>query len=419
MERMGEGRRPTVAGTLNRLPQAADRELERQGAPVHGASICFAMDPRFPAAQPIAERIASHLARQMAAAQYNGSQELATLPPVAQIAAVVDAAFWASLRHEEGFSPRISLAITSSDSSDSPLLFATALPLSPAALAHLAPAVERPGIHLGVWPLNGELHMWGTTRGIPAFCVVIEVLAPGVLVFKHRHVDDSVKYVNMAVLDGDEVKIVDEAVAMPSNCPPFVSFLLGFQSHPSKKKTGIALVKLAVSMRAHGRGALLLIVPGDSDWQLSVAQPVTYAIHPPYTVLAEALRQNNEIEGERARADAVRLAVEHVIGLTAVDGATVLNSCYDVLAFGAKIIRREGRDQVDRVLMTEPIEGRAPAYFNPALIGGTRHLSAVQFVHDQHDAIAMVASQDGKFTVFQWSETQNVVHGHRVETLLL
>ncbi|MDQ6611605.1 MAG: hypothetical protein M3Y64_04155 [Gemmatimonadota bacterium] len=377
------------------------------------------MDPRFPAALPIAARIASQLARQMATAHDNGSQDLAVLPPVAEIAAVVDAAFWASLRHEEGFSPRISLAITSSESSERPLLFAQALPLTPAALAHLAPAVERPGIHLGVWPVEGRLHMWGTTRGIPAFCVVIEVLAPGVLVFKHRHVDDSVKYVNMAVLDGDEVKIVDEGVAVPTNCPPFVSFLLGHQSQPAKKKAGVALVKLAVSMRAHRRGALLLIVPDDSQWQLSVAQPVSYAINPPYTVLAEALRPSTDKDGVRARDDAVRLAVEHVIGLTAVDGATVLTSSYDVLAFGAKIIRRDGSDQVERVLMTEPIEGRAPAYFNPALIGGTRHLSAVQFVHDQRDAIAMVASQDGKFTVFQWSAAKNAVHGHRVETLLL
>ena len=377
------------------------------------------MDQRFPAAQPIAARIASHLARQMSAAHERGNHDLAVLPPVDEIAAVIDAAFWASLRHEEGFSPRISLAITASNTSDNPLLFGKALELSPAALAHLAPAVERPGIHLGVWPVDGKLHMWGTTRGIPAFCVVIEVVAPGVLVFKHRHLDDSVKYVNMAVLDGDEVKIVDEAVAVPDNCPQLVSFLLGCTPRASKKKSGVALVQLAVSMRAHGRGALLLIVPDESDWQSSVAHPVTYSINPPYSALAEALQQSQQEEGGRARDDAVRLAVEHVIGLTAVDGATVLNSNYDVLAFGAKIVRRVGSQQVERVLMTEPIEGRQPEYQNPALIGGTRHLSAVQFVHDQPDAVALVASQDGKFTVFQWSDMKNVVHGHRVETLLL
>ncbi|MEP6778811.1 MAG: putative sensor domain DACNV-containing protein [Gemmatimonadaceae bacterium] len=377
------------------------------------------MDPRFPAALPIAARIASHLARQMAAAHESGNYDLAVLPPVHEIAAVVDAAFWASLRHEEGFSPRISLAITASNTSDCPLLFSTPIEMTAAALAHLAPAVERPGIHLGVWPVAGKLHMWGTTRGIPAFCVVIEVLAPGVLVFKHRHVDDSVKYVNMAVLDGDDVKIVDESAATPSNCPQLISFLLGFKSQKGKKKSGGALVQLAVSMRAHRRGGLLLIVPDDATWKESVAHPVPYSIEPPYTALAEALRHNAEQDSGRAKDEAVRLAVDHVIGLTAVDGATVLTSNYDLLAFGAKIIRRVGFDQADRVLMTEPIEGRSPEYMNPALIGGTRHLSAVQFIHDQRNAVALVASQDGKFTVFQWSEMKNVVHGHRVEALLL
>jgi len=55
----------------------------------------------------------------------------------------------------------------------------------------------------------------------------------------------------------------------------------------------------------------------------------------------------------------------------------------------------------------------------PAEIGGTRHLSAAQFVQDQHDALALVASQDGRFTVFAWSPCEEMVHGHRVEALLL
>jgi len=52
-------------------------------------------------------------------------------------------------------------------------------------------------------------------------------------------------------------------------------------------------------------------------------------------------------------------------------------------------------------------------------LGGTRHLSAAQFIHDQHDAVALVASQDGRFTVFAWSPCEDSVHAHRVETLLL
>ena len=56
---------------------------------------------------------------------------------------------------------------------------------------------------------------------------------------------------------------------------------------------------------------------------------------------------------------------------------------------------------------------------HPTQLGGTRHLSAAQFVHDQRDAVALVASQDGRFTVFAWSPCEDMVHAHRVETLLL
>ena len=35
------------------------------------------------------------------------------------------------------------------------------------------------------------------------------------------------------------------------------------------------------------------------------------------------------------------------------------------------------------------------------------------------EAVALVASQDGRFTVFTWSPCENRVHAHRVETLLL
>jgi hypothetical protein len=46
-------------------------------------------------------------------------------------------------------------------------------------------------------------------------------------------------------------------------------------------------------------------------------------------------------------------------------------------------------------------------------------MSAAQFVNDQRNAIALVASQDGRFTIFAWSPSGNIVHAHRLESLLL
>jgi hypothetical protein len=68
---------------------------------------------------------------------------------------------------------------------------------------------------------------------------------------------------------------------------------------------------------------------------------------------------------------------------------------------------------------TEPIVGNEAVIVEPTEHGGTRHLSAAQFVYDQRDALALVASQDGRFTIFAWSPCENMVHAHRVDVLLL
>ncbi len=74
---------------------------------------------------------------------------------------------------------------------------------------------------------------------------------------------------------------------------------------------------------------------------------------------------------------------------------------------------------MEQTPVTAPIEGFVPSVVPPSSLGGTRHLSAAQFVHDQRDAVALVASQDGRFTVFAWSPCEDMVHAHRVEALLL
>jgi len=160
-----------------------------------------------------------------------------------------------------------------------------------------------------------------------------------------------------------------------------------------------------------------VVVPSNTEhWRESVLQPILYALVPPFSALSDHASSNN---GDRTRADALRRAVDSVAGLTSVDGATVMTDSYEVLAFGVKMVRREGSPQVAEVLMTEPIEGARAAVVDPTQLGGTRHLSAAQFVRDQHDAVALVASQDGRFTVFAWSPCENMVHAHRLETLLL
>src|SRR5690606_30571917 len=121
--------------------------------------------PRYPAARASAARIHEHFVRHHERARREGTTALAPMPDLGAIERIIDVAFWASLRREEGRSPRISLAYVPAEPSPDPLLFERQLPLVPAPLAKLAPAVERPGIHLGVWQDDGgEFGVWGTTR---------------------------------------------------------------------------------------------------------------------------------------------------------------------------------------------------------------------------------------------------------------
>ncbi|MEO7189609.1 MAG: putative sensor domain DACNV-containing protein [Vicinamibacterales bacterium] len=375
-------------------------------------------EPSYPAARVVATKVLAHFAQHMAAARARGRTKLAPEPDAAAIEAIVDAAFWASLRREEGATPKISLAFMPPAASEQPLRFARQLPLSAVALARLAPAVERPGIHLGVWrDEDGELRVWGTTRQIPALCFVLEVVTSGLLVIKHRG-DSFGKFVNIALLEGDEIKIVDESRAGVPDCPGLVASLLGVDLPGVRPESVNVLVQLSASMRAHGRGGALLLIPTENvTWEESIVQPALYSVDPPFAELAE-LAKDARI-GQHEWQEDLRRAVDALAGLTAVDGATLVTERYELIAFGTKITRRRGSAPVERVMFTEPVEGSAFAIVNPYQLGGTRHLSAAQFVHDQRDATALVASQDGRFTIFKWSPCEDMVHAHRVDALLL
>jgi len=318
----------------------------------------------------------------------DGERNAAPVPDATTIQAILDAAFWASLRREEGYVPKVSLAFHPAEESCAPIVLDRPLPLGAEALARVSPAVETPGIHLGVWCEPGGLSVWGMTRTLPELCFVLEVAAPGLLVVKHPGGDESGKFVNVAVLEGDQIKMIDANACGPAAWIESVE----------------VTVKLAVAMRAHGRGGSLLMVPsGTSTWRDSILRPLPYAVSAPSCEFA-------------VMSDAV---VNAIAGLTAVDGAVLLTDRYVLLGFGAKIVRRRGSPPVEQVAISEPVEGAARQFVHPEQLGGTRHLSAAQFIHDQHDASALIASQDGRFTIFEWSPSEQMVHAHRLDALLL
>jgi hypothetical protein len=374
----------------------------------------------YQAAAAISEQVEAIFAEHLSLAEHSGEVDLAPLPTAKFVEIIIDAAFWASLRKEEGHSPKISLAFLPPAQSSNPLVFKQRLALTPSALTKIAPGVERAGIHLGVWHEGEEVYIWGTTTGIPNFCFVLDVSEPSLLVIKHRRFSGFGKFTNVAVLKGEQIKIVDASTARNSDTPAVVLSLLDLTAPSYWNDAVNVMIQLAVSMRSHQRGGTLLVVPtGSKTWLHSIIKPIQYAVQPAFSGLSKLLSQDRKEASQIFWQTALRREVEHMAGLSAVDGATIVNDSYDLLAFGAKIGRAKGKDAVDEIIFIEPIYGGGDIRMHAAKVGGTRHFSAAQFVHDQNDAVALVASQDGHFTIFSWSAQNQRVQAHRIDTLLL
>lgn len=374
----------------------------------------------YKSARAVAGLVAAHFNRHHVSAKRHYEHDLSPIPDASIIETIIDTTFWASLRREEGRSPKVSIAFLAPEHVEKPLKFAEKLPFTANSLTKLAPAVERSGIHLGVWLEGNEMYIWGTTRIIPGLCFVLEVVEPGMLVIKHRRVDGFGKFVNVAVLKGDQVKVVNEESGQVRDCPSLINSMIGFTSSSIWNDSLNVLVQLSVSMREHGRGGILLVVPsGKETWRESIIHPIAYAVEPAFSELAELHKPYADDINAVLWQSKLNAAINNLAGLTAVDGATIINDKYELMAFGAKIGRSPNGLPVEEMLVTEPIIGNRGVVVHPVQNGGTRHLSAAQFIHDQHDAIALVASQDGRFTIFSWSACEGKVQAHRVDALLL
>ena len=374
----------------------------------------------YQAALSASQRLETHFNILISDALTKGEQKIAAKPSKEVIEQIINVAFWASLRKEEGHSPKISISFVSPEEVEKPLLFGVKLPFNNDSLTKLAPGIERAGVHLGVWEENGQLFIWGTTLNIPDYCFVLDVSEPGLLVIKHRRLRGFGKYSNVAVLNGDEIKFIDQSCGSLPDSPPIVTALLDVDA-PCSWNDGVnVLIQLAVSMKSHGHGGILLVVPPNStEWRKSIVHPLNYPVFPSFGSLAHLMLEPNRENNITQWRNNLKQEVDNIGGLTAVDGATVISRDFNVFTFGAKITRKGNNDAISNIQYVEPIIGGEAKEKHAGEIGGTRHLSAAQFIYDQRDALAMVASQDGYFTIFSYSKVVDKVQAHRIDTLLI
>ena len=378
----------------------------------------------YAAAPLVAVKLEAHFAKFACESFALPTDQQAVIPDKQTIETIVNTAFWTSLQREEGYSPRLSLAYLSPDQAVRTMKFEEPLPFNPSTITKLSPAIQPLGGYLGIWRnRQNDLCVWGTIRILPQNCFVLEILEPALLVVKQNRGTASDKLTNILILSGEQIKEIDESETSTSNYPKILSAMFSFGAANSTETQINAPIQLAAAMRRHGRGGSLLIVPQKSkEWLESVVLPLPYAISPPFVRLTELIRESDGIPVEKLNQDFfqdLKFSIKALTGLTAADGATVISDKYELLAFGAKIKRRAKSPQIEQVLISEPVIGNKPETVRLIEYGGTRHLSAAQFVQDQPDSVALVASQDGRFTVFARSPLEKIVHGYRIEVLLL
>jgi hypothetical protein len=305
---------------------------------------------------------------------------------------------------EEGKYHRFSLALCPQEFTSDPFVFESRVPLEAAVLARLAPAFGPQENFLGVWlDEHGELLIWGFTPS-PGISLAVRVHEPGqVLVSFDFGMAGFTAYIS-----GSRTEFVD-----PSNLPTNLR-------RPELEGRGDDHAQIAKFMRSLKCGGTLLLVSAESSWADSIHQPVTF-IGPPYDKIKNDIIYRDKIleselnkdpltshQARSAREDADK-SLEAIGNLTAVDGATLVTFDLVVLAFGAKIKAKDVDHKPERLVISEPFEGSVEREIGLAELGGTRHQSAAQFVFDQKDAIAIVASQDGRLSVLGWDRTEGRV----------
>ena len=354
------------------------------------------------------------------------------LVSVEELTTLINVAFWASFKKEEGRSVPIALQYAPPDKAESPLLFQHPLPYTDEHLSRISPVLQGSTVECGVWKDDTEqLVIWGlhtsgfnTEDGYP---LSIYSREPGKLKIAFGRLNIIVTGTRILFIDNDFL-----SVHLPS-------------SISGKTNVGWEVEQILTAMSAHGCGGTFMMVPDTDAWRVSIKAPILYAASTPFEMVSvqramlafladHPYGSQQEYEkffrrrGPLALGDPVREEELHTIHdhflagqrhdvhdglirslafvgqLTAVDGAVIVNEEVQVLAFGAKIKPLHARKSPEMLFVSEPTTGSVPEEVSLAEFGGTRHQSAAQFVFDQRQGVAFVASQDGIMTMLTWDE---------------
>jgi hypothetical protein len=326
----------------------------------------------------------------------------------------IEAAFWASMTTEEGRYHDFRLSLGPPEEYPGACswdyLFERPRPYQAHEISALAPVLMKNHKRIGVWYSLSGLEIWGVAS-LPYWNLEISTTGSGQLLFSMLGGAETSFEV---AITGSWWGFVDT-----TRVPIYWAYLGGTRPDNFLELADQVISKtlqrrhayesIAKAMLQHRHGGTVVIVPEDHQtWRQSLGE-IKYRDNHFEKMREDFDEWSNSFEpGVRRDADTGEArqrsieSLEFVAQMTAIDGAVLLGRDLTVYGFGAKLQPLDSGNKPKTARVSRPFED---APYDPVAIadlGGTRHQSAAQLVHDQRDCVAIVCSQDGRLSAMSW-----------------
>ncbi|MFU2207750.1 putative sensor domain DACNV-containing protein [Solidesulfovibrio sp. C21] len=357
----------------------------------------------------------------------NGATDL--LRDADQLTMLCTACFWASLEMEERREVRGTLSLCSPASTLLAKAFTNSVPVTiPNLVALLTASPRTPlAVHVG----SEGPAIWGVLDVEPDGLLRLRIAGNGtLLVSRSSRV--------LALLHKGTVSI--PVAADEASLEHLIANALGkdnfqkFRPHVSDKIiVPDKLIRVGTTMIRHGHGGTLVLVPPkNQSWRRSVrfrfsfdedsAKLLQVSVHDFEVGTYEAVRNYDDLVAGRNTASIIALReryealnflrtlnqslLRRVGDLSLIDGAVVMDLDLCLLGFGA-ILLFGPEDFL--VTSLNAVTGELREQISLEDLGGMRHQSAARFVHGNRATEVFVVSQDGRLSLFSWSERMQCV----------
>jgi hypothetical protein len=349
-----------------------------------------------------------------------------------QLAYLLNTAFWASLRQEEGCPARGAMTVADRTVPGG-LRFIEPVMVTQESLVRLSPALGATLAAVEVSP-DGMPQIWGLLEAPPLWQPVIRIVGPATLVISE---DRQV----IGLQRGAETHIVRSG---PHSLMTLLSAVLN-RTQGASQSDGLSradhLVRVIASMHRSGYEGMILVVPTESAaWHEAIH--LRYAFDPqssalPKSRLAElphsraepAMRPSGlppSNTGPRAAlrpraqtllADLSQRLLAQIGRFAAADGAVVLGDDLSLHGFGAEVNLPATLGTLSAV---DAVSGATEADLPLTALGPGLAAQAARFVHHYPESIAIVATAAGGVTVFAWAQDGRPLTGLKhVQELLV